>query len=39
MLRGTIKDFYVSLLAGDVDALTDIFAGEPLVNTALESEV
>lgn len=39
MLKGAIKDFYVTLLAGDVDALTDIFAGEPLVNTPLHGEV
>ena len=39
MLQDAIKDFYVSLLAGDVDALTDIYAGEPLVNTPLQGEV
>jgi hypothetical protein len=39
MLQDTIKDFYGSLLAGDVDALTDIFVGQPLVNTPLQGEV
>jgi ketosteroid isomerase-like protein len=39
MLQDTIKDFYVSLLAGDVDALTDVFIDQPLVNTPLQGEV
>jgi hypothetical protein len=39
MLQETIKDFYISLLAGDTDALIDIFVGEPLLNTPLQGEV
>jgi hypothetical protein len=39
MLKGAIKDFYVTLLIGDADVLTDIFAGEPVVNTPLHGEV
>jgi hypothetical protein len=39
MLQDTIKDFYVSLLAGDVDALTDVYLGQPQVNTPLQGEV
>jgi hypothetical protein len=39
MLQDTIKDLYVSLLAGDVDALADAYPGEPLVNTPLQGEV
>jgi hypothetical protein len=39
VLRDAIKDFYVYLLAGDVEALTDVYAGQPLVNTPLQGEV
>jgi hypothetical protein len=39
MLQETIKDFYVFLLAGDTDALVDMFVGEPWLNTPLQGEV
>ena len=39
MLQDAIRDFYVSLLAGDVDALTDVYPGQPLVSTPLQGEV
>jgi hypothetical protein len=39
MLKDTIKDFYVYLLAGDVDTLIAIFAGQPSIDTPLGGEV
>jgi hypothetical protein len=39
MLQDTIKNFYNALLAGDAEALTGLFGGEPLINTPLSGEV
>ena len=39
MLEDRIKQFYKALSVGDTNALVNLFAGEPWVNTPQQGEV